>query len=349
MPFISTAPASLCILRLSAIGDVTHVLPSLNCIKQQWPECKITWVIGKLEHQLVHDISGVEFIIYDKSLGSQANKQLKAELKNRHFDILLHMQISLRASLASRHIHAKYKLGFDFKRGRNLQWLFTNKRIPYIANQHVLDSFLEFPKLLGLDTSVIEWNIPIPDSAQQFVQHAVCGKQFAVINPSASNTVRNWGADHYATIIDYLYERYGLSTVLSGGPAEAEITLSHSIAEETRHKPVILTGQTTLKQLAALLQQAAFVIAPDTGPAHIANAVGTTVIGLYANSNPERTGPYSNLQYTVNKYPEALQQTYHKTVEAVRWGRRVRRDDIMEFISKNDVIEKIDLVLQTKK
>lgn len=348
MPFISTPPSSLCILRLSAIGDVTHVLPSLNCIKQQWPDCKITWVIGKLEHQLVHDISGVEFIIYDKSQGSKANKQLKARLKNRHFDVLLHMQISLRASLASRHIQAKYKLGFDFNRGRNLQWLFTNKKIPYTANQHVLDSFLEFPKRLGLDTNIIEWNIPIPDSAQQFIQEITSGKKFAVINPSASNAVRNWGADHYATIIDYLYERYQLTTVLSGGPSENEITLSQTIAEETKHKPVILTGQTTLKQLAALLQQAQFVIAPDTGPAHIANAVGTTVIGLYANSNPLRTGPYSSLQYTVNKYPEALQETYHKTVESVRWGRRVRRDDIMEFIKKDDVIDKIDLLLQAQ-
>jgi len=349
MPFISSPPSSLCILRLSAIGDVTHVLPGLNCIKKQWPECKITWIIGKLEHQLVCDIPGVEFIIYDKSEGRKANKTLKETLNNRHFDILLHMQISLRASLASRQINAKHKVGFDFKRARNFQWLFTNKKIPFTPKQHVLDSFLEFPKLLGLKTDSIEWNIPISDDDQQFIKNTISSDQFIVINPSASNTIRNWDADHYATIIDYLFERYNLRTVLSGGPTEAEIKLSHAISEESLNKPVVLTGKTTLKQLAALLQQAQFVIAPDTGPAHIANAVATPVIGLYANSNPYRTGPYSSLQNTVNKYPEALKDTYNKTVEQVRWGRRVRRDDIMEFINKDDVIEKIDTLMKKLK
>lgn len=339
-------PENLCILRLSAIGDVTHVLPTLRCIQSQWPDCKITWIIGKLEYQLVSDIPGVEFIIYDKSPGKQANQQLKQALNNRRFDILLHMQISLRASMASRHIHARYRIGYDFKRARNFQWLFTNKKIPFVAQQHVLDSFLEFVKLLGLKTDRVEWNIPVPETDQEFIQHKVSLKPFAVINPSASNAVRNWGADHYATIIDYLYERYNLHTVLTGGPAADEVSLSHEINEESINKPTILTGKTTLKQLAAALQQASLVIAPDTGPAHIANAMGTKVIGLYANSNPYRTGPYSNIDLTVNKYPVALKKTYHKTVDQVRWGRRVRRDDVMDFISKDDVIVKIDKALQ---
>lgn len=345
MSFLTSPPSSLCILRLSAIGDVTHVLPTLNCIKQQWPECKVTWIIGKLEYQLVHDIPGVDFIIYDKSQGNKANRVLKEALKNRHFDILLHMQISLRASLASRHIKAKHRIGFDFKRARNFQWLFTNKKIPYVAEQHVLDSFLEFPKLLGLKTDTIEWNIPVSSNDQKFIEDSIEHERFIVINPSASNAIRNWDSEHYATIIDYLFEQYNLHTVLSGGPVESEIELSSSIYEESLNKPTVLTGKTTLKQLVALLQQAQFVIAPDTGPAHIANAVATPVIGLYANSNPYRTGPYSSLQNTVNKYPEALNDTYNKTVDQVRWGRRVRRNDIMEFINSDEVMKKIDSLM----
>lgn len=346
MSFLSTPPSSLCILRLSAIGDVTHVLPTLNCIKRQWPNCKITWIIGKLEYQLVHDTPDVEFIIYDKSEGKKANQTLKQNLKNREFDILLHMQISLRASIASRQVNAKYKIGFDFKRARNFQWLFTNKKIPFTPHQHVLDSFLEFPKLLGLKTDLIEWNIPVGEQDKTFIREALPAQKYAVINPSASNNVRNWGADHYATIIDYLHEKYNLHTVLSGGPSADEIKLSQSISDEAHNKPTVLTGKTSLKQLAALLQSATLVIAPDTGPAHIANALGTKVIGLYANSNPFRTGPYSCLEHTVNKYPVALKATYDKTINQVRWGRRVRRSDIMNFITKNDVIEKIDDLLK---
>ena len=345
MSFLASPPASLCILRLSAIGDVTHVLPMLNCVRRQWPDCKITWIIGKLEYQLVHDIPGVEFIIYDKSTGNEANRQLKQTLKNRQFDVLLHMQISLRASLASRHIHATHRIGFDFKRARNFQWLFSNRKIPFVPKQHVLDSFLEFAKLMGVNTDIIEWNIPVPEEDKTFIQQSVPEGNYVVINPSASNAVRNWGADHYATIVDFLYEKYNLHTVLSGGPAQTERALSQNIAQESHNKPTVLTGKTSLKQLAALLQGARLVIAPDTGPAHIANAMGTKVIGLYANSNPYRTGPYSCIDYTANKYPQALMETYKKSVEEVRWGRRVRRDDIMEFIKKDDVIEKIDLIL----
>lgn len=346
MKALNKPASSLCILRLSAIGDVTHVLPTLNTIRRQWPECKITWIIGKLEYQLVQDIPGVEFIIYDKSQGRLANQSLKAALHGRRFDVLLHMQISLRASLASRMINAGIRIGFDVKRARNFQWLFSNKKIAYVPQQHVLDSFLEFARAMDLTPAKPEWNIPIPESAIQFVRDNVSVDKFVVINPSASNVVRNWSSDNYAAIIDYLYEHYQLATVLSGGPGGAEVQFSQEIAQKTTHPPVIMTGKTSLKQLAALLQQAELAIAPDTGPAHIANAVGTRVIGLYANSNPYRTGPYSSLNFTVNKYPEALWQTYHKKPEQVRWGRRVRRDDVMEFIKIQDVKDKIDNMLK---
>jgi heptosyltransferase I len=252
------------------------------------------------------------------------------------------MQISLRASLASRMIKARTRIGFDFKRARNFQWLFSNKKISYVPHQHVLDSFLEFAKALGLTTDKIEWNLPVPESAQQFVHNNLAADKYIVINPSASNAVRNWSAKNYAAVIDFLFTHYQLVTVLTGGPAKNEINFSTEIAGLAQHTPVMMTGKTTLKQLAALLQQAQFVIAPDTGPAHIASAVGTPVIGLYANSNPYRTGPYSSIERTVNKYPEALWQTYHKTPEQVRWGRRVRRDDVMDFICYEEVTDKID-------
>ena len=126
---LTTPPERICILRLSAIGDVTHVLPTLRSIQHQWPDAKITWIIGKLEYQLVNDIAGIEFIIFDKSAGWSAYKKLRQQLANRTFDVLLHMQISLRASLASLLIKSPIKLGFDKPRAKNLQSLFCNHSI----------------------------------------------------------------------------------------------------------------------------------------------------------------------------------------------------------------------------
>ena len=98
---LTSPPASLCILRLSAVGDICHTLPIIRTLQQAWPDTRLTWIIGKLEHSLVGDISGIEFIIFDKAKGFKAYRGLRQQMKGRHFDVLLHMQMSLRASLAS--------------------------------------------------------------------------------------------------------------------------------------------------------------------------------------------------------------------------------------------------------
>ena len=119
-------PESLCIFRLSAIGDVTHILPIIHTLKKTWPKTRITRVIGKLEYQLVKTLPDVEFIEFDKSEGWRAFLDLGQRLKGRRFDLLLMMQTALRASIASLLISARYKLGFDRQRAIDYQWLFFN-------------------------------------------------------------------------------------------------------------------------------------------------------------------------------------------------------------------------------
>src|SRR5688572_15590605 len=126
---LSEPPRRLCILRLSAIGDTCHVVPLLRTLQQAWPATQLTWVIGKVEAKLMGLIEGVEFITVDKRAGLGARRQLRKQLGGRQFDVLLHMQLALRASLLAREIRADVKLGFDRKRARELQWLFTNARI----------------------------------------------------------------------------------------------------------------------------------------------------------------------------------------------------------------------------
>ena len=158
---LDSAPDSLCLLRLSAIGDVTHVLPIVRTLQQYWPETKITWIIGRLEHQLVGDIDGIEFIVFDKSLGWGAYRNLYQVLRKRRFDIFLHMQVSMRSNLASLCVKAPIKLGFDKQRAKDYQWLFSNKRIDAIERQHVLDGFFQFLSAIGLNKKVLRWDIPL--------------------------------------------------------------------------------------------------------------------------------------------------------------------------------------------
>src|SRR2546429_4308366 len=142
LPF-AEPPRSVCILRLSAIGDTCHVVPIVRTLQQAWPATQLSWIIGKTEARLMSLIEGVEFITVDKRTSLAALRALRARLRGRRFDALLHMQLALRSSLVAHCVPAAVKLGFDRARARELHGLFTNARIPAQRREHVLDSFLD--------------------------------------------------------------------------------------------------------------------------------------------------------------------------------------------------------------
>lgn len=350
-----SAPKNLCLLRLSAIGDVCHAVAMVQNIQRQWPNTEITWVIGKVEANLLQGLPGVEFVVFDKRAGFKGYQSLRLSLKGRQFDILLHMQVALRASIASLCIPAKIKIGFDSQRAKEGQSLFTNKQIAPQMQPHVLDGFMGFVKALGLEVSPPQWHMPLGDSEQLWASEIlsaenVTGKPIAVICPAASKAERNWHAEGYSQAAEHLSNR-GFKVVICGGPTTmekllAEAIISRSDFSQGENAIQNLVGQTTLKQLLAVLKLAHLVIAPDTGPAHMAVTVETPVVGLYAHSNPKRTGPYLYPQYVVSAYDSAIQIEHKKTVEQVPWGTRAKGKDLMVQISIAQVKKTIDRLIQ---
>ena len=346
LPF-SVTPDNICLLRLSALGDICHTLPIVRSIQKTWPETKITWIIGKLEYQLVCDIPDIEFIVFDKKEGPIAYRNLNRLMRGRHFDALLHMQMSIRASIASLLIHTKIRLGFDRKRAKDMQWLFTNHKIAAKQKQHVIDSFFCFSEALGIKEHYLEWNIPIPDEAQQFAKKVLATDQkVLIISPCSSMSYRNWSGKGYAAVADYATQIHNMQVVLCGGPSAIEIEYGKKINTLCHSTPLNLIGHTSIKQLLAILSRADVIIAPDSGPAHLGTAVGTPVIGLYACTNPDRARPYLSNELVVNKYSDALAEKYGDTLEKVPWGTRVRDRGTMERISTDDVIAKLDFWLK---
>lgn len=339
---------NICLLRLSAVGDICHTLPVVRTLQAHLPEARITWIIGKTEHGLIYDVPGIKFVIFDKAKGLAAYRDVKRHLKGQRFDILLHMQMSLRASALSLLIPAPIKLGFDKQRAKDMQWLFTNQQIAYQSKQHVIDSFFGFSEALGIKEHLYQWNIPIPDEARGFAQqHISNGKPLLVISPCSSMAYRNWHVAGYAAVIDYAIEKYQMQVILTGGPSKIERQYGRDIALTVQHPVTDLIGKTSLKQLLAILDQAQIVIAPDAGPAHMATAANTPVIGLYACTNPERARPYLSTDFTVNHYPEAVQDKYGKTVAEVPWGTRVRDAGTMNRIMVEDVTLMLDKLMQS--
>lgn len=332
MPLFNAAPKSVCFLRLSAIGDTCHAVAAIQALQRYWPETKVTWIVGKIEAQLLDGLENVELVVFDKKAGLQGMQDVWQQLSDRRFDVLVHMQLALRASLLTLGIKARYKVGFNFKRAKEAQWLFTNKKISDTSSAHVLDSFFSFTEYLGVPKTKPTWQLPINENDIRFAQDALGSKPTVVISPAASKDERNWLTSRYAELADWIIDQ-GYQVALCGSPAEREINLGHAIKEKMTHTPVNLIGQTSLKQLTAVLAKAKVVIAPDSGPAHIATTQGTAVIGLYGHSNPRRTGPYNNLDSVVSVYEHFVEQQQGKPAEQLPWSTRVKGDHVMQSIT----------------
>ncbi|HEX5339377.1 MAG TPA: glycosyltransferase family 9 protein [Gammaproteobacteria bacterium] len=354
MPQVIKPPASVCILRLSAVGDVCHTLPVVRTLQAAWPESRITWIIGRLEAGLVGDIPGIEFIIFDKAKGRAAYRELRHDLAGRRFDLLLHMQMSLRASLASLFaIRATGKLGFDRERAHDWQWLFTNRRIAHRERQHVMDSLFGFAEACGVSDRTLRWDIPVPSDAGAFARTWIPdGSPTLVISPCANarfRNFRNWRAERYAAVADYAAQQHGLRVILSGGPSAVERETGNRIIAAMRTQALDLIGKTNLKQLFALLHRATVLISPDSGPIHMGTAAGIPVIGLYATTNPDRAGPYLSQRWRVDRYPDAMQKFNQQDAATAPWGTRVRDPAAMNLISVQDVTAKLDELIESKK
>ena len=172
----ATADRYAC-LRTSALGDVTHVVPLVRTLQRQWPQTQLSWIVGKLEHQLVGDIAGVEFVVFDKRQGLNGYRDVRSKLGARRFDALLHMQVALRANLLSTLIHAPLRIGYDAARAKDLHGLFINRRIPARSGEHVLDALGSFVEPLGLKQTEVRWDIPIPDAATEFAERHLPGRR----------------------------------------------------------------------------------------------------------------------------------------------------------------------------
>ena len=344
--FSSSPPRRVCILRLSALGDVCHVLPVIRTLQDAWPGTGITWVIGKLEHQLLGHLPDIEFVVFDKKAGRAEYGDLRRRMRGRHYDALLHMQLAIRASLAAALVPAEVKVGFDRARARELQWLFTNVRVTPREREHVLDGLFGFAEALGLRQRSMRWDIPLPEPALDYARRAIPDAQpTLVISPCSSHVLRNWSAESYAAVADEAVARHGLRVLICGGRSELEAEYGERIAALMRQPCTNLVGQDTLIELLATLQRATVLLSPDSGPVHMATTVGTPVIGLYAATNPARSGPYFSRTWCVDRYDTAARRFMGRSAAELPWTAKIEQPGVMDLITPADVMERLEALL----
>lgn len=345
-PLFDSPPDSICVLRLSALGDVCHALPVVRGIQDQWPATRISWILGRLEHRLLGHIPDIEFIVFDKQAGLAGYRALQRRLAGRRFDALLHMQLALRASLAAAVVPARIKLGFDRARAREAQWLFTTHRIEPRSREHVLDGLFGFAARLGVRSRSKRWDIPLPPAAMEHARRVIPdGQPTLVVSPCSSHALRNWSVERYAALADHAAARHGLRIVICGGPSPLELEYGARIERLVKGACLNLVGKDTLPELLATLSRATALVSPDSGPAHMATAVGTPVVGLYAATNPSRSGPYYSRQYCVDRYDDAARQYLGRPSRDIPWTTKIERPGVMDLVTVDDAVQQLDALM----
>jgi heptosyltransferase I len=340
----------VCLLRLSAIGDTCHALAALRAFQSAWPQTQFTWIIGKLEAKLMTAIlPEIEFITFDKSSTLTELWRLRRALKGRRFDLLLDMQLSLRASLVSGLVSAPIKLGFDRLRARELQWWFTNARIAPARSEHVLDSFMGFVRACGIEPAAPRWDVTLPAEALDYARGLITDdRPTLIISPCSSHVARNWSAERYAAVADYAINAYHMRVLLVGGRTAIEAEVGLRIAAAAHSALVNQIGKDTLPELLALLSKSTVLLSPDSGPAHMATIVGLPVIGLYAATNPARAGPYYSREWCVDKYGEAAQKYRGKPAAQLAWTAKIEHNGVMDLVGVSDVTAKLDALMASR-
>ncbi|MEZ8859663.1 glycosyltransferase family 9 protein [Vibrio sp. 10N.222.52.C3] len=343
---LTSTPSSLCILRLSALGDVCNTIATAQAIQKQWPDTKITWITGKLEAQLLKAIDGIEVIVFDKKRGIEGYKALWKQLGDRKFDALLHMQYAIRASVATLGINAKYKLGFSPERSQDFQTLFTNVKVPSPASLHVADGLMAFAHKIGVPQSELSWSLSYSEEDKAWAETKLDSeKPNLLLVPGASKAYKNWNAEGYVDVINHARNN-GWNVILAGSPAKIEVDLASDIQTLLQEPCLNLVGESSIMQMLSLIDLVDIVIAPDTGPAHMASAMKTPIIGLYAHHNPIRVGPYNYLKYAVSVYEEVIFAETGKNSQELGWRTRAKDEKAMDRISSDSVVTMFDQVVE---
>jgi len=260
--------------------------------------------------------------------------------------VLLHMQVSARANAVAALVRAKRRIGFDAARAREGHGWVVSERIAPAPYQHQAEALHSFARMLDAEPRFEDRAPPVREADREFARaHQPEPGRAVLISPCSSHAGRNWLAERYAAVADWLAEQ-GRPVILVGGPSDAERHMGAAIEVAAESEPLNLIGRDTLGQALAMLERAACLVAPDSGPVHFAAALGTPVVGLYASTWARRSGPLGSLEHCVDRFPEAARQFLGKDPEQVKWGKRIESDGVMERVEVEDVIERLRSLMQ---
>ena len=314
-------PTRILIVRLSALGDIVHALPVLSALRRHDPEAEIDWLVEEAYAPVLSLVNGVRQRVIVRARARRAGDAASfpvglgylralAFLRRQRYDIALDLQGLIKSAAWARLSGARRVVGFARGHLREPQaaWFYTETVTPPDA-PHVIRKNLAVAAHLGAPVSPFE--LPLdpgtrPELLRQVEAAAGCAR-YAVLNPGAAWPNKRWPPERFAALAASLRQRHGLVSFVTWGPAERR--LAEGIVQGSGGAAV-LAPPTDIADLAALMRGAALVVAGDTGPLHIAAAMGAPIVGLYGPTWPERNGPWDPRDEVISR--AARCQCHHK-------------------------------------
>ncbi|MGH7443988.1 MAG: glycosyltransferase family 9 protein [Longimicrobiales bacterium] len=350
----------VCLVLLTGLGDVVHGLPIVNALKRAGV-AHLTWVAEPAPSWIVRPHPAVdEVVVYHKKRGWRGVAQLASDLRGRAFDVTLNLNIYFKSIWPTTLARAPRRIGFDRARSRDGVWLFANEHLRSRPRAHTQDMFLEFLEHLRIGaytrtvpgarvrpgsvlrtdqdepTAPLEWNItftPEEFAAQHRHFAPLRDSPVVAIVPASANAKKDWFADRWSAVIDALAAQYGARALIVGGPSAREREIAHTIVRGCTSAPRVALAD-DVRRMMWLVAGSDLVIAPDTGPVHIARACEVPVVGLYGHTNPWRVGPY-------RKYEDLWIDRYTEPDGPPDPSNATPRDGRMERITVDDVMERV--------
>lgn len=295
---------NILIVKLSAIGDVIHALPSLAALRDLYPRAHITWVVEEASADLVRNHPYLDRVLVSRRknwgrdfAAGRVRKSFQeiasfiSELRDRRYDLVIDFHGLFKSSFIVSLSGGKRKLGYDSM--QELSGLFLNEKIPEDMNKHAVDRYLDFLRHLGADIKNIRCVLPDDREAVQKIENlmkefSLQEKKFIAVNPVALWETKLWSDERFASLADEINNQLKIKVVFTGNEKEPLERITKLMTTEG----INLGGRTSLIELASLYKKARTVISTDSGPMHLAAAVGTPVVALFGPTDPKRTGPY---------------------------------------------------------
>ncbi len=323
------------ISRLSPIGDTILTLPVACALRDHFPDAYLAWVVEKGAEQVVRGHEALDLVIelqpgWNKTL--HGLREARQKLSDHDFDISIDCQGQTRSAFTCQLSGARRRIGFAAPHSRHFSRLVNNTRVTAVF-PHLTDRSLELLTPLGIHTPRVQWKLPLSREARMWAarwRRTVPAYKVAVLNPGATWPSKLWELNRFGETAKYLREQYGYGSVVVWGNMQ-ELSWARAIVESSEGAAV-LAPQTDLQHLGAMIETADLFISGDTGPMHMAVAVGTQTIGLYGATLPGMSGPYGQI---------ALQEAYENGSHR---HRRKADNSAMRAITVQHVCEAIDAI-----